>query len=129
MHLELEVEHNLARGMSGHEARRASRIAFGGVARFREEAWEARDFVALVFGVMFRPLAYPESARLVQIRALTPGLGIGTAMHSEGTFPFSKRAHAFVRRGRSSEPGESHRSRQRGSHDIPPLRFDVVSLR
>lgn len=138
LHLELEVEHNLARGMSGHEARRTALIAFGGVARFREETREARGFIALdrlvrecrfaarrlrrapvfaagvvvtlavglgvasaigalVYGVMLRPLAYPESGRLVQIRALTPGLGISSTTHSAGTFQFlNERARSFA---------------------------------
>jgi putative ABC transport system permease protein len=46
-HLEMEIEHNIARGMTADEARRVALIAFGGVDRFREEANDARGFIAL----------------------------------------------------------------------------------
>ncbi|MFL5579089.1 MAG: ADOP family duplicated permease [Gemmatimonadaceae bacterium] len=46
-HLELEVRHNVARGMSPEDARRAALLAFGGVERFREETLEARGVVRL----------------------------------------------------------------------------------
>src|ERR1051325_11250802 len=44
-HLELEVEHNIARGMTADAARRAAVASFGGVQRFREETRDARGFV------------------------------------------------------------------------------------
>lgn len=46
-HLEAEIEHNIARGMSPAEARRAAALAFGGVERYREATREARGFPAL----------------------------------------------------------------------------------
>src|SRR5215831_19219262 len=108
LHLELEIEHNVARGMSAGDARRAAIAAFGGVQRFREETRDARGFAAidalvrdvrlalrrlrrapaftagivatlaiglgastgigaLVYGVMLRPLPYPDSDRLVRV--------------------------------------------------------------
>src|SRR5215475_14274207 len=47
LHLELEIEHNVARGMTAAEARRAAIAAFGGVQRFREETRDARGFAAV----------------------------------------------------------------------------------
>src|SRR5262245_20418376 len=47
LHLELETEYNVARGMTESEARRQARLAFGGVQQFREATSETRGFVAL----------------------------------------------------------------------------------
>lgn len=47
LHLELESEYNVARGMSPTDARRAAIAAFGGVQRFREETRDARGFAAV----------------------------------------------------------------------------------
>lgn len=41
-HLDMETEANLRRGMSPEEARRAARLAFGGIERVREEHRDAR---------------------------------------------------------------------------------------
>lgn len=41
-HIEREVQHNIANGMSPEEARRAARRDFGGVERFRENARDER---------------------------------------------------------------------------------------
>jgi len=46
-HLELEIEYNVARGVSPEEARRVALVSFGGVQRVREEARIARGFFAL----------------------------------------------------------------------------------
>lgn len=46
-HLEMEVEHQLRRGLAPAEARRAAAIAFGGVERFREATREARGVAML----------------------------------------------------------------------------------
>jgi putative ABC transport system permease protein len=46
-HLELEIEHNVARGLSPRDARRAAIAAFGGVQRFREETRDARGFAVV----------------------------------------------------------------------------------
>lgn len=128
-HLDQETAHNMARGMSGAEARRAAVAAFGGVQRFREEARDTRGYAALemlvrdlrravrrlwrapvytagvvatlgvalgaaggvgalVYGVMLRPLPYPEPDRLVRISLNTPGLGVGGTDQSEGVFRY-----------------------------------------
>src|SRR5690349_2635079 len=108
LHLELEIENNIRRGMSPDQARRAAAIAFGGVQRYREETRDARGIEwlesvvrdgrfalrrlrraplfslgvigtlaigigaaggigALVYGVMLRPLPYPDPDRLARI--------------------------------------------------------------
>ena len=41
-HLERQIEENVAKGMTPEEARRQAVIAFGGVERAREEAWQGR---------------------------------------------------------------------------------------
>jgi putative ABC transport system permease protein len=141
LHLELELEYNIARGMSPADARRAATLAFGGVERFREETRESRGFVAvervmrdlrftlrrfrrapaftvgaiatlaiglgaatgigaLVYGVMLRPLPYPDPDHLVRVSVLTPGLGSTTTGHSPGTLAyFAERARSFTELG------------------------------
>ncbi|MBI2073539.1 MAG: hypothetical protein HYW52_05025 [Gemmatimonadetes bacterium] len=47
VHLEMEAEANLRRGMSREEARRQALISFGGVQRFKEEVRDARSFELL----------------------------------------------------------------------------------
>ncbi len=46
-HLDAEIEHHVARGLSPDEARRTALIAFGGMTRFREETRTARGFADL----------------------------------------------------------------------------------
>jgi putative ABC transport system permease protein len=141
LHLEMEVEYNIAHGMSPADARRAATLAFGGVERFREETRESRGFVAvervlrdlrftlrrfrrtpaftvgaiatlsiglgaatgigaLVYGVMLRPLPYPDPDRLVRVSILTPGFGSATTGHSPGTLAyFTERARSFTQLG------------------------------
>jgi putative ABC transport system permease protein len=136
-HLDCEIAHRVARGVSPADARRQALLAFGGVHRFREETRDARGFArvdafvrdlrfavrrlrrapaftagavatlgvglgvaggigAVVYGVMLRPLPYPESDRLVRVALLTPGLGVTVADHSPGTFVFlAERARSF----------------------------------
>jgi putative ABC transport system permease protein len=140
-HLELEIEHNIARGMSPVEARRVAHTSFGGVQRYREETREARGFAtldavardlrltfrrlrrspgftvgvvatlalglgsaagigALVYGVMLRPLPFPDSDRIARVSLATPGLGLTTTEHSSGTFVyFQERARSFTMLG------------------------------
>ena len=46
-HLDMEIEHNIALGMSADEAKRAALTAFGGVEQFREQTNNARGFVVV----------------------------------------------------------------------------------
>jgi len=139
-HMELEIEHHVARGMSPENARRTAVAAFGGTQRFREETRDARGFAlidatlrdarlalrrlrrapafsagviatlaiglgaaagigALVYGVMLRPLPYPDPDRIVDISVATPGLGITTTENSSGTYSFFRGARAFSELG------------------------------
>ena len=41
-HVEMEIEHNLTRGMTADEARTAALRQFGGLARTRDDARDAR---------------------------------------------------------------------------------------
>jgi len=138
-HLDSETAHNLASGMTPEQAQRAARIAFGGVAHFREDTNGARGFAgaeavvrdarlavrrlrrapafaagvvgtlaialsaatgigALVYGVLLKPLPYPDADRLLHIGVHTPGLGITTDEHSAGTFHYlAEAARSFDR--------------------------------
>lgn len=128
-HLEMEVEHNIARGMTPDEARRAAALAFGGTQRFREDTNEARGYAVvdsiardirhalrrlrraptfalgavatlaiglaafvgvgtLAYGVLVRPLPYPDPDRIVRIDILTPGLNTNATDHAAGTFQY-----------------------------------------
>ena len=140
-HMELEIEHNIARGMSADDARRAAVAAFGGAQRFREETRDARGFAlvdaivrdarlalrrlrrapafaagviatlaiglgaaagigSLVYGVMLRPLPYPDPDRIVDVSVATPGLGIASTENSSGTYVFFRDgAHSFSELG------------------------------
>lgn len=129
LHLQLEIENNIRRGMTPDEARRAAAIAFGGVQRYREETRDARGIErlesivrdvrfalrrlrrapvfslgvigtlaigigaaggigALVYGVMFRPLPYPEPDALIRISISAPGMGVSTNENSSGTYVY-----------------------------------------
>src|SRR5688500_6833092 len=44
LHLDLEIAHNVAQGMTPEEARRKAMLSFGGVQRFREETGDTRGF-------------------------------------------------------------------------------------
>ena len=46
-HLDMEIAHNIRRGMSEPEARRAALVRFGGTQRFREETQAARGVAAI----------------------------------------------------------------------------------
>ncbi len=79
-HLELEVEENMARGMSADEARRRALISFGGVAQAKEQHGEARglpwlDVLLQDLRFTFRTLARDRGFTVIAVIIL--GLGIG----------------------------------------------------
>lgn len=82
-HLELEVEHNVARGMTEAEARRQALLAFGGVQRFREETRDARGFAVLeriAQDVRFAVRRLRRTPAFTVGVVATLGVGFGTAV-------------------------------------------------
>jgi predicted permease len=79
-HLTLESEENLARGMSGKEARRQAFLKFGSPERIREEVWK-RNSIAPIENTL-RDVRYAwrtlrRSPGYAFMSILTLGLGIG----------------------------------------------------
>jgi predicted permease len=82
--------------------RRAPAFALGSAVTLGVGLGAAFGIGAVVYGVMLRPLPYPDSERLVQISLMTPGLGTTTSEQSEGTVQFLiERAHSFSALGAS----------------------------
>lgn len=83
LHLEEEVEENIARGMGEDEARRRAHVKFGSVNRVREEVWRASSFLWIeqvwrdLRYVIRKLIAAPSSALTVMI-----SLGIGIAANA-----------------------------------------------
>ena len=83
LHLEMEIEHNIAQGMSADEARRAALIAFGGVERFRGETNDARGFIAveqIARDVRFAVRRLRRTPAFTLGVVVTLGIGLGGAV-------------------------------------------------
>lgn len=81
-HLEQEIQHNVARGMSATDARRAAMLSFGGVQRFREETHDARGFVAaerVIRDVRFTLRRLRRAPAFTAGVVGTLGIGLGAA--------------------------------------------------
>lgn len=82
-HVDMETAHNIRRGMSDADARRAALVRFGGTQRFREDARDARGVVALDNLARDTRLALRRIRRAPAFAAgviATLGVGIGVAV-------------------------------------------------
>jgi predicted permease len=83
LHLEAEIEENIARGMEADEARRRANVKFGSVSRVREEVWRANSFLWIeqTWGdlryVMRKLIAAPAA-----VLTVTVSLGLGIAANA-----------------------------------------------
>ena len=75
---------------------RAPAFTLGTIATFGVGLGAAAGIGTLVYGVMLRPLPFPDSERIVSVQIFTPGLGISAGQHSSGTYLFlAERAKSF----------------------------------
>src|SRR5687767_10496555 len=86
-HLEMEVEYNVRRGLSPDEARARALREFGGVARAREEARDARGVGPLEelgrdARIAARSLRRSPAYAAVAVLTLALGIGVTTAVFS-----------------------------------------------
>ena len=86
-HLEMEVEYNVRRGLAPDEARARALREFGGVARVREEARDARgvgplEELARDARIAARSLRRSPAYAAVAVLTLALGIGVTTAVFS-----------------------------------------------
>jgi predicted permease len=86
-HLQMEATALQRTGLSESEARRRARLTFGGVERFREEAWDARglhlvEHAARDIRHAWRSMLRFPSLSIVVVVSLGVGIGVNTAIFS-----------------------------------------------
>jgi predicted permease len=85
VHLEMETEQNLRRGMSTEQARRTARLRIGGVDQAKEAWWDQRGLPALEslvqdLGYGLRSLVRSPVYAAAAVLSLALGIGANTAM-------------------------------------------------
>ncbi len=85
LHLEMETEQNLRRGMSPEQARRTARLRVGGVDQAKEAWWDQRGLPALETLIQdlrysLRALARSPVYAAAAVLSLALGIGANTAM-------------------------------------------------
>src|SRR5262249_26327628 len=82
-YLELEIEENMARGMTREEARRAARLRLGNVTALREEVYRMNHFAVVetaIRNVRYAARALHKSTAFTLVSLITLALGIGATI-------------------------------------------------